>query len=204
MTYNLSDINDIHTHHDYDDGTVYVKNLQLKELLTDSCISEFKDASARKNKLLSIGVHPWEIKDFPEEQIFSCIDGLFPTLLLHQKIFAIGECGLDKSISTDLNLQKSIFNRQIELSEQYHKPMILHVVRAYNEIIEFRKKIKPEQPWIIHGFNNNETIARKLTEMGCYLSINMKKPLTEKIQHTIQNIPTEFILNETDTLENVK
>lgn len=82
--------------------------------------------------------------------------------------------------------------------------MILHVVRAYNEIIEFRKKIKPEQPWIIHGFNNNETIARKLTEMGCYLSINMKKPLTEKIQHTIQNIPTEFILNETDTLENVK
>ena len=48
MTYNLSNINDIHTHHDYDDDTVYVKNLQLKELLTDSCISEFEDASARK------------------------------------------------------------------------------------------------------------------------------------------------------------
>ncbi len=204
MSYNLSDINDIHTHHDYDDNTVYVKNIQLKELLADAYISELDDASARTNKLLSIGVHPWEIKDYSEETIFSSIDRLFPTLLLHPKVFAIGECGLDKSISTDLDLQKSIFNRQIELSEQYQKPMILHVVRAYNEIIEFRKKHKPEQPWIIHGFNSNEIIAKKLIETGCFLSININKLLTEKLQHTIQHIPTEFILNETDTIEYAK
>ena len=43
-----------------------------------------------------------------------------------EKCFALGECGLDKITASDFELQKEVFKKQIQLSEKYKKPLIIH------------------------------------------------------------------------------
>jgi TatD DNase family protein len=114
--------------------------------------------------------------------------------ILHQhidKALAIGECGLDTRIDIPRNQQIEIFRAQAELSMEGNKPLIIHCVRAYDDIIALHKLLKPQNPWIIHGFNRNERIASMLLEQGILLSIgkellNTRHPLSTfftKITH---------------------
>lgn len=54
-------------------------------------------------------------------------------------VWAIGECGLDKYSQVDFDIQKQYFIKQIELSELTHKPLIIHCVKAYNELLNLKK-----------------------------------------------------------------
>ena len=88
-------------------------------------------------------------------------------------IVAIGETGLDKSAAKDENefrLQQKLFAAHAELSEDVRKPLIIHCVKAWGELLHIRKTIKPTVPWIIHGFRGNDILASQLINTGLYLS----------------------------------
>jgi len=148
------------------------------------------------NIYYSSGIHPWYTDDW-EKQIEN-----LSTLVEDKKLIAIGECGLDKTTSSPISLQQNIFYRQVELSEQYQKPMIIHCVKAFNELLQTRIKMKPEMTWIIHGFNSSLEIARQCQESGMMLSFG--KPLLQndaKAAKIIRNIPVSGIFLETDESE---
>ena len=70
----------------------------------------------------SMGIHPWDLKDFE-----SSISILHLDLKKNNPNFIfIGECGLDKVIDADFELQRKVFLLQVELSEKYMKPLIIH------------------------------------------------------------------------------
>jgi TatD DNase family protein len=83
---------------------------------------------------------------------------------------AIGECGLDKLSSVDLDLQQEVFNAHIRIANSLGKPMIVHCVKSFNELINCLNLGNNEMPVVIHGFNNNENIASVLADHGCYFS----------------------------------
>lgn len=83
---------------------------------------------------------------------------------------AIGEAGIDKLSSIPLSVQLSMFEAQIELSEQYELPIIIHCVRSWNELYTLQRKHKPQMPWIIHGFRKQPKLAHELLSKGHYLS----------------------------------
>lgn len=120
-----------------------------------------------------------------------------------QILKAIGECGLDRACDSDFELQREVFIKQIELSEQYHKPMIIHAVRSYPDIIAIRKEMKPNQPWIIHGFNGNEHSAEQLLRHdGIYLSLGDVLFKNEKrAERLLDIIPSDRLFLETDVAE---
>ena len=96
-----------------------------------------------------------------------------------QKVLFIGETGLDKFKEKDLSLQREIFIEHIRLSEEVHKPLIIHCVRAFEELLEIKNQIKPQQKWIIHGFDSSPEMAASLVKQGIYLSVGerlLKKP----------------------------
>ena len=64
-----------------------------------------------------------------------------------------------------------VFERQIVLSENLKKPMILHDAKSHNEIVALRKKHRAKQPWIVHGFNGTAQDAAQLTRQGIFLSV---------------------------------
>ena len=120
-----------------------------------------------------------------------------------QILKAIGECGLDRACDSDFELQREVFIKQIELSEQYHKPLIIHAVRSYPDIISIMKETKSNQPWIIHGFNGNEHSAEQLLRHdGIYLSLGDVLFKNEKrAERLLDIIPSDRLFLETDVAE---
>ena len=120
-----------------------------------------------------------------------------------QILKAIGECGLDRACDSDFELQREVFIKHIELSEQYHKPLIIHAVRSYPDIISIRKETKSNQPWIIHGFNGNEHSAEQLLRHdGIYLSLGDVLFKNEKrAERLLDIIPSDRLFLETDVAE---
>ncbi|MGK0457336.1 MAG: TatD DNase family protein, partial [Polaribacter sp.] len=146
-------------------------------------------------KPFSIGIHPWYIKPLNAEKELLIIE----EKLQDKNCFALGECGLDKVTETDFELQKIVFRKQLQLSETYKKPVIIHCVKAFCEIIEIKKEIKPTQIWILHGFHKNVQVAESLLKNGVLMSFGAAIIHSKKLQNIVSEIPLASILLETDT-----
>ena len=145
----------------------------------------------------SIGIHPWYIE---KSRLESDLEIIKEKLQLSECL-ALGECGLDKRIEIPLELQISVFKKQLEIVKQTNKPVVLHCVAAYDEMIAIKKEMKIENPMIIHGFTKNEQVAQSLLKNGFYLSFGkylLRNPDLEKV---FTFAPENQILLETDTIE---
>ena len=145
----------------------------------------------------SIGIHPWYVD---ENRLETDLEIIKEKLQL-TGCLALGECGLDKRIEIPLDLQISVFKKQLELVKETQKPIVLHCVAAYDEVIAIKKEMKIENPMIIHGFSKNEQVAQTLLKNGFYLSFGkylLRNPDLEKV---FTFAPKNQILLETDTIE---
>lgn len=145
----------------------------------------------------SIGIHPWYVD---ENRLETDLEIIKEKLQL-TGCLALGECGLDKRIEIPLDLQISVFKKQLELVKETQKPIVLHCVAAYDEVIAIKKEMKIENPMIIHGFSKNEQVAQTLLKNGFYLSFGkylLRNPDLEKV---FTFAPENQILLETDTIE---
>ena len=70
-----------------------------------------------------------------------------------------------------MKTQEEILDVQVGLAEELRKPLIIHCVKAYSELIAVKKRTGSSVPWIIHGYNNNEQILRQLLDHGFYISV---------------------------------
>ena len=177
----------IHTHTTkLCDNLIQIVNLDLNQ----PCL---------KQGYYSCGIHPWAL-DKADFQIDEALNRLKENLQQPQ-VMALGEAGLDK-FHADFERQIKVFERQIVLSENLKKPMILHDVKSHNEIIALRKKHKAKQPWILHGFNGTEQDIRQLTGQGLYLSVGESLLHPERrICKSLKNIPLDLLFLETDMAE---
>ena len=159
------------------------------------------------------GVHPWEVSrhfDWSEAEwrnpLYSdAFDkkGFLDCTTLRsvplEMTTAIGEVGLDKVYKETFEKQIEVFEKMIRLSESYRKPVIVHCVRAYSEIIEIRKKMKAKMPWVIHGFNSSVETMRQLLRYDMYISLGeiLYRNENQAIE-ILKNIPIERLFLETD------
>ena len=149
------------------------------------------NANSSINSFHSRGIHPWFVnKNIPLEKLESDLQ--------HPKCIALGEIGLDKICGTDFELQRKLFIQQIELSENYNLPVIIHCVRASNELVELKKEIKPTQHWIWHGFNK-ASILQQTLENEIIPSFGEVILHNESLQKELVNLESSQFLLETDT-----
>lgn len=168
---------DIHTHH---------KAPQFQAVVS---VSATGNLSPIDGQLYSAGIHPWEtLEDIPEN-IWSTLrdECSLP------EVAAIGECGIDLLKGGPLYRQMQVMKRQVELSEELHKPLIIHNVHAHDIIIGLKKDLKPTQPWVVHGFRGKPTIAGMLTDAGIWLSFGIRFN-----DASVAATPLEMMLAETD------
>ncbi len=168
---------DIHTH----------KTTQLSDTISIQSLSINHHTSILipTNTPISIGLHPWYGKldklEFQMEYLSS--------LAQQSNVKLIGECGLDKLKGESLANQIIILKSQIELAEKLNKPLILHCVKAFDELIALKKEMKIKVPMIIHGFTKNEELGIQLINQGFWLSfgeavLKKKSSLLNLIQKT--------------------
>ncbi|MBE6304271.1 MAG: hypothetical protein E7089_10150 [Bacteroidales bacterium] len=147
---------DLHTHKKDEEGYLFILN----------CAAE----KAEDIKNISIGLHPWDIdEDWPQK--IQEISKKATT----ENVKAIGECGIDKIGSrATTETQTEVLKAHIELSEQLQKPLILHIVKGQEIIMQLHKKSRPTQAWIIHGFRGKPEQAQQYIAAGFYLSYGTK------------------------------
>ena len=137
--------------------------------------------------LETVGVHPWDVVSGENFQFSP------------DTTFAIGEVGLDKVHKETFEKQVEVFEEMIRLSESYRKPMIIHCVRAYSEIIEMRKKTNATMPWVIHGFNSSVETMRQLLKHDMYISLGEVLYRNEnQAVEILKNLPLDRLFLETD------
>ncbi len=140
--------------------------------------------------VFSFGHHPVELPNHWDEEAFV-------NRLQHKNCVAIGECGLDKRSPFDFETQHFFFKKQLELSEKHQFPVILHCVRAWNEIAKLKEELKPKQPWIYHGFNKANLVP-ELLKHGVHFSLGHHILQSESLQEAIHGIPLDQLFLETD------
>ncbi len=106
------------------------------------------------------GAHPW--------------NPIFPPIERLSKALAIGECGLDRLCDTPFEAQLNAFRRQIRLSEQYAKPLVLHCVKALDDVLRLQLEEHATQPWIFHAFRGKPQQMKQLLRRGMYVSFGFR------------------------------
>lgn len=123
----------------------------------------FTQESAPEDHPVSYGIHPWDADNADLVKLSDDVRSI-------KNLYAIGECGMDKKTDVDLNIQRSVFLGHAILAKELNKPLIIHCVGAFNEIIELKHKITPSNPWIIHGFTGHPQLAEQLIKENILLS----------------------------------
>jgi TatD DNase family protein len=113
----------------------------------------------------------------------------------------VGECGLDKRIEIPMELQEMVFERQLLLAQQYNKPVVIHCVAAFQELIAIKKKLNISVPMLIHGFSKNAQIAKQLVDNGFYISFGKYLLLNKELEAVFKSVPNNRFFLETDTTD---
>lgn len=149
---------DIHTHH----------GIKRENVLSIQSFSVAGSPAVLPHESpVSVGLHPWfaTLAGFDEDYERLLAAAGQPNVKL------IGECGLDRLRGESLENQLLIFERQVALAESLKKPLILHCVKCFSELMMIKEKMKVTVPMIIHGFNKHEELGRQLLNKGFLLSM---------------------------------
>jgi TatD DNase family protein len=175
-----------HTHHYKNDDTIQILNVFSQDMHDES-----------PEYLFSVGVHPWHIHQVDLADCYRTIEGA----TRFKNMLAIGECGLDRSIQTIFAQQEECFRIQVNIAEAYSKPLIIHCVRAYSDLIRIKKETGSEIPWIIHGYQGSYQTTRDLTRHGFYFSVGEQMMKTSSKHEIFRSIPLNRLFLETDDLQ---
>lgn len=129
-------------------------------------------------------------------------------LLKNPKVLGIGECGLDyyRLDADSIEKQKKAFIEQIELSNEFNKPLMLHIRNnpkdnthdAYADALDLLKKyakVKGD----VHFFAGNLAVAQSFVDFGFTISFTGVLTFTHDYDEVVKNIPLEMIMTETDS-----
>lgn len=178
---------DFHTHQPPTGSSTTIQSLLISE-----------DDKITGQGLFSVGIHPWYTENVDLNAQYSRLK----ELLVRLNVIAVGEIGLDKTKGAPIDKQIEVFEKQILIAEEVKKPVVIHCVRAWAELLELRKKLKPTTPWAIHGFRGQSELAKQLVESGFFLSFGPPTlNASELLQETIRTVPLNRIFIETDESE---
>jgi len=178
---------DVHTHPNrIESETIIVQNIYPGD--------GFAAFSGRN--FYSVGLHPWHVKTPGEnnEMLQMVVEALE-----FDHVCFIGECGLDKKVKVDFEEQIRVFRAQAFIAEEFKRPLIVHCVKAYNEVLEIHRKVHHEMPWIMHGYSGNLLTTQQLAKRGIFFSFG--KSLFDENSKSIESLkclPMEKIFFETD------
>jgi TatD DNase family protein len=177
---------DIHTHDSVKTAEIFaIENIMAHEPRSPADIP---------SRACTYGIHPWHLA---KESAESLIKNVMKAAL-SPNLVAIGEAGFDKLRGPDLEVQAKAFTEQVMIAEQIKKPVFIHCVRAWDELLPAHKRLKPKMPWLIHGFRGKPELAQQLIDKGMYLSFWFDFVTRTESSELLRGLPRERIFLETD------
>ncbi|HLC56765.1 MAG TPA: TatD family hydrolase [Candidatus Nanoarchaeia archaeon] len=152
---------------------------------------------SKKYKIVkpALGFHPTDSEKFSDDMVDNEIEFIKKN---KNKIFAIGEVGLDYHWEHNEKRQKNIFLKFITLSEKTKLPLIIHSRKAEKDIMNLLESSRIKNA-ILHCFEGNKILIKKANEKNFKLSIPPSAVRSDHFKSVIENISLQNILTETDS-----
>lgn len=131
------------------------------------------------------GIHPWDaerelaLPDFTECDI-------------------IGETGLDYAHPISKTLQKELFCKHLDMAQTLGKPIVLHVVRAMEDVLKIIDHYKEIKGVVFHGFIGSKEQAYECLKRGYFLSFGERSLRSPKSVEALRITPLSQLFCETD------
>jgi TatD DNase family protein len=200
---------DVHAHYDDEAFTSDLEDVmaKLKEeniiaISSSSSVESSKEnieiAKKYDNIYITIGIHPHEAKDAPND--FE--DALFD-LARFEKNVAIGEIGLDYHYDfSPRDVQRDVFVRQIEVARALNLPIVVHSREAHKDTLDILlEKAVGKIPVLIHCYSGSVEMSRILRKHGIYISVGgvVTFQNAKKLIEVVKEYPIELLMLETDS-----
>ena len=163
-----------------------------KDLEETAIVNIFPEQEVPGKYLYSVGLHPWHVSENALERDLDLVEEKGGNAV------AIGECGLDRACAVPFELQLKAFRAQAGIAVTLEKPLIIHCVRAYPELVSERKACRDGLPWIVHGFRGNPETASHLIKHGLYLSFGEALLKDRRLGKILASVPEDRYFLETD------
>ncbi len=225
---------DIHSHiHDKafdEDREAIILDMKEKGFVTITIGTDIiesrkavETAEKYSNVWATVGMHPVDNRT----EVFD--RDAYKALLMHPKVVALGECGLDyrvprsslKKEESEVGLakedlvskaekerQKNLFIEQIELAVQCDKPLMLHGrpdigMDAYDDMLFILKNAQTRLGNKVRGnahfFVGDMNIARQFNDMGFTVSFSGVITFAKVYEELVRTIPLDMMHAETDS-----
>ena len=146
--------------------------------------------------VFTLGLHPHHAEEWSPT-----VEAELIHLVAERGPVAIGEIGLDYlRNSNPAELQRRVFERQLELAAEFGLPVVIHQRAAENDLIAMLRTTSPNQVCILHSFDGTADLARLAQERGYFVGVGglMTRESSIDLRDVLRTVPTELLLLETD------
>lgn len=141
--------------------------------------------------ILSAGIHPWKADS---------TDWKSMEPILHEAK-VIGEIGLDSAwCNVDMEIQRNVFRKQLELAEQLKKPVILHTKGMEREVLDIIRKF-PNR-YLVHWYSSADYLSEYLS-LGCWFTVGPSVRYDKNVEAVAKNVPVNRLFIESDGLDGI-
>jgi TatD DNase family protein len=212
---------DIHSHiHDkaFDkDRDVLIAEMKEKGFVTITIGTDLVESSKAiisaehyENVWATVGCHPVDNRT----EVFN--KEAYRALLMHSKVIALGECGLDYfhikefegNKDAEVDRQHRLFMEQIELAVECNKPLMLHGrpdegMDAYEDMLYILKNAKEKHGDKVRGnahfFVGDSNIAKRFNQLGFTVSFSGVITFATMYEELVRAVPLDMMHAETDS-----
>ncbi len=159
-------------------------------------LTGFDLLQARPDCFFALGIHPHHVQEWN-----SAVNLWLAEKMLHPKVKAVGEAGLDYfKTSNSTELQEIVFRAQIDLALKYQKPIVLHIRDAFADAYRILSDY-PKLKFIVHCFTGTALDVEWIVRLGGYISLSgiVTFSNAKELQAAVPTIPMERLLWETDS-----
>lgn len=123
--------------------------------------------------------------------------------LLHPRVVAVGETGLDYHYTRDedgRSLQRQCFDRQLELARGYDLPVVVHSRSAERDTLDLLR-CHEDVIGVLHCFTESWQLAAAALDLGYYISISGIVTFRNggNVRDIAKKVPRDRLLVETDS-----
>lgn len=147
----------------------------------------------------AIGVHPHNASGYGSEA-----ERVVLEYQQHPKCRLLGEIGLDYHYDlSPREVQRRVFDRQLDLAYELGKPVQLHIREAHGECMDMlraRAKAGRMPAGVMHCFTGSWECAKVYLDLGLYISLSGAVTFKNapKLAEVAQKVPADRLLIETD------
>ena len=199
-------LSDAHAHLSTDDAQEELARRRERNILTcfsagtpaewermTRLIAQTADSEDDAAFLTSFGIHPWEAASHEPE---ACEEAF-------AQCAAIGEIGLDTVwCEAPLSRQTAVFEKQLQLAADLHKPIVLHTKGAEALVADMVRGF-PE-PVLVHWYSGPLDAFERFADQDCYFTLGPDCSNGDELNRAMMTaLPLKRILVETDGIEGI-